>query len=426
MENVCRHWYKGKCRLGEKCKFDHPSVVSPVVSEVSTNKKPKWCRHARLEDCRFNGGCVYWHVEEWESVSPGSRPRELSPPGPVEPMFPNGQAPQGMLPPASFAPRGAFDKGYPPVQDPCVQRNPETPMSQGYTQPPPPGLDRQRWQYPGGRRPPVNSNHLPVHSPHGPQPHCEASLPPNGTLPARGPSPNPHHISHNTSQHHHYHHHHVHHHHHHNHHPHDLEHQFHHQHQHHARHSHHVFHQAAPLPPHHQPHAPPFDAQWRSHNQPNLGPYAAPYAPPPPVPSNSQPPAPSAPPLPNQKNGTAPGDKARGRNPHNGSPKGAACSSSHEDAADQPAPTSTSEHAKSLGTTALAPPPPPHGMRPQEPSEFQPPAYEAAYYSSGYYQGYPPQVQEYYGPVDGLHDPYMMGTPTSYPPSMMQSEYPPY
>eukprot|EP00754_Rhynchopus_humris_P018696 Rhum_TRINITY_DN14612_c45_g1::Rhum_TRINITY_DN14612_c45_g1_i1::g.105316::m.105316 len=76
---TCRHYAKGTCRLGARCKFAHPHTEGVTFADepCPAPKKHKWCKHRSLECCRFNGGCVYWHVEEYMKVLPDGVPKEL-------------------------------------------------------------------------------------------------------------------------------------------------------------------------------------------------------------------------------------------------------------------------------------------------------------------------------------------------------------
>eukprot|EP00915_Cephaloidophora_sp_WS-2016_P000277 GHVH01000375.1.p1 GENE.GHVH01000375.1~~GHVH01000375.1.p1 ORF type:complete len:288 (-),score=12.13 GHVH01000375.1:701-1486(-) len=53
---VCRHWLKGKCRLGIDCHFSH-------INEPTMRLDPGICRYYGLGHCSRGSDCAYEHLE---------------------------------------------------------------------------------------------------------------------------------------------------------------------------------------------------------------------------------------------------------------------------------------------------------------------------------------------------------------------------
>jgi len=56
---VCRHWLRGKCRLGVECHFSH-------VNEPTTRCESGVCRYYSLGHCSRGDDCTYEHQNKWK------------------------------------------------------------------------------------------------------------------------------------------------------------------------------------------------------------------------------------------------------------------------------------------------------------------------------------------------------------------------
>eukprot|EP01065_Artemidia_motanka_P013721 TRINITY_DN1769_c0_g2_i2.p2 TRINITY_DN1769_c0_g2~~TRINITY_DN1769_c0_g2_i2.p2 ORF type:complete len:292 (+),score=81.84 TRINITY_DN1769_c0_g2_i2:48-878(+) len=81
---VCRHFVRGRCRLGAACSFIHRrEEQAPAAGRRRRGPQRKWCASAFRNRCSFGEhgrACVYMHVEDWVQLDTDRRLRLSMPP----------------------------------------------------------------------------------------------------------------------------------------------------------------------------------------------------------------------------------------------------------------------------------------------------------------------------------------------------------